>query len=84
MHGKVIFFYTSWQGPLGWQSMADLPIGESYWPRDLDDPNISAMSWEAAIQKHIEEQLCASSSEVRRGEASSSFSVLLYIMFLCF
>ncbi|XP_071914201.1 uncharacterized protein [Coffea arabica] len=74
------------QGPLGWQSMADLPIGESYWPRDLDDPNISAMSWEAAIQKHIEEQLCASSSEeaglglehhLHRGRALAAFNHLL-------
>lgn len=81
---RLIQLYV--QGPLGWQPMVDLPIGESYWPRDLDDPSISAMSWEAAIQKHIEEQLCASSSEeaglglehhLHRGRALAAFNNLL-------
>ncbi|KAL3527892.1 hypothetical protein ACH5RR_012548 [Cinchona calisaya] len=81
------------QGPLGWQSMADLPLGESFWPRDFvlsdisdDHNNISAVSWEAAIQNHVEEELCASSSEetglglehhLHRGRALAAFNHLL-------
>lgn len=52
--------------------MADFPGGESFWQRDSDSlgnsddrTDISAVSWEAAIQKHIEGELCATSSEVR-------------------
>lgn len=53
------------QGPLGWQSL------ESFPPRDVDlfvnsndHADISAISWEAAIQKHVEEELYASSLRV--------------------
>ena len=66
------------QGPLGWQSLSGPPIGESLLDRDTDffinaDENaeISAISWEATIQKHIEEELYDSSL----GVCASSFSL---------
>lgn len=52
------------QGPLGWQSLSGLPIGESLLDRDIDfftnadeQAEIGAVSWEATIHKHIEEEL---------------------------
>ncbi|CAI9109170.1 OLC1v1008939C1 [Oldenlandia corymbosa var. corymbosa] len=81
------------QGPLGWQSVADFRMGEYFWSRDLDSlvdsgdhSEISAISWETAIQKHIEEELCASASEdtglglehhLHRGRALAAFNHLL-------
>lgn len=69
------------QGPLGWQSVADFPMGEYLWLRDIDSSansdghsDISAMSWEAAIQKHVEQVLCASCPEVRGSLHFSVFS----------
>jgi spatacsin len=66
------------QGPVGWHSLSSLPIGESLLDRDTDffindDENaeISAISWEATIQKHIEEELYDSSL----GVCASSFSL---------
>lgn len=59
------------QGPLGWQSLSGLPVGESLLDRDIDffinadeQAEISAVSWEATIQKHIEEELYNSSPVV--------------------
>jgi spatacsin len=59
------------QGPLGWQSISGLPVGEGLLHRDIDfvlntdeDEEISALSWEATIQKHIEEELYNSTLEV--------------------
>lgn len=59
------------QGPLGWQSISGLPVGEGLLHRDIDlvlntdeDVEISALSWEATIQKHIEEELYNSTLEV--------------------
>lgn len=56
------------QGPLGWQSLSDLSLGESLLDRDIDffitadeHAEISAISWEATIQKRIEEELYDSS-----------------------
>ncbi|GAB4847712.1 hypothetical protein Ancab_026774 [Ancistrocladus abbreviatus] len=81
------------QGPLGWQLMTDLPAGEAYLQRDIDFlvndgeySEISAMSWEAAIQKQIEQELYASSVEetglglahhLHRGRALAAFNKLL-------
>lgn len=52
--------------------MPDLSVGEFFWSRNLDylansddHSGISALSWEAAIQKHIEEELQPSSAKVR-------------------
>ncbi|XP_010431915.1 PREDICTED: uncharacterized protein LOC104716225 isoform X1 [Camelina sativa] len=52
------------QGPLGWLSFSGYPTGEYLLHRgveffiNVDDPTeISAISWEAIIQKHIEEEL---------------------------
>ncbi|KAL8160713.1 hypothetical protein V2J09_002250 [Rumex salicifolius] len=81
------------QGPLGWQALANLPAGEAYLQRDIEVlinagqySDISAMSWEAAIQKQIEQELYASSVEetglgiehhLHRGRALAAFSHLL-------
>ncbi|RVW55231.1 hypothetical protein CK203_067014 [Vitis vinifera] len=84
---RLIQLYV--QGPLGWQSL------ESFPPRDVDlfvnsndHADISAISWEAAIQKHVEEELYASSLRVvesglgleqhlHRGRALAAFNHLL-------
>lgn len=59
------------QGPLGWQTLSGLPTGESLLDRDIDfyinsdeQTEINAISWEATIQKHVEEELYHSSLEV--------------------
>ncbi|GMH24506.1 hypothetical protein Nepgr_026349 [Nepenthes gracilis] len=81
------------QGPLGWQSMADLPAGEAYLQRDTgflvnedEYSEISPMSWEAAVQKQIEQELYSSSVEgtglglehhLHRGRALAAFNHLL-------
>lgn len=59
------------QGPIGWQSLADSESEELSLVRDIyyvvnssGHAQISATSWEAAIQRHIEEELYASSLEV--------------------
>lgn len=66
-------FCSSLQGPLGLQSL------ESFLPRDMnpfansnDHDDISAISWEAAIQKHVEEELYASSLRVVTTFSSNS------------
>ena len=56
------------QGPLGWQSFSGLPT-ESLLHRDIDffintDTEVNALSWEATIQKHVEEELYDSSLQV--------------------
>ncbi|CBI21531.3 unnamed protein product, partial [Vitis vinifera] len=82
---RLIQLYV--QGPLGWQSL------ESFPPRDVDlfvnsndHADISAISWEAAIQKHVEEELYASSlresglgleQHLHRGRALAAFNHLL-------
>ncbi|KAK9064048.1 hypothetical protein SSX86_017920 [Deinandra increscens subsp. villosa] len=50
------------QGPLGWQSVPGLPVEDSFLLRDTDyvdngngQVKITALSWEAAIQRHVEE-----------------------------
>ncbi|KAJ4966442.1 hypothetical protein NE237_018291 [Protea cynaroides] len=81
------------QGPLGWQSLTGLPAGESILHRDTcffssahDNAEVSGISWEAAIQKNIEEELYASSLEetefgvehhLHRGRALAAFNHLL-------
>lgn len=54
----------SLQGPLGWQSVRGLAVEESFLLRDVDyvdndngneQVKISTLSWEAAIQRHVEE-----------------------------
>jgi spatacsin len=59
------------QGPLGWLSFSGYPTGEYLLHRgveffiNVDDPTeISAISWEAIIQKHIEEELHHTKTEV--------------------
>lgn len=56
------------QGPLGWQSFSGLPT-ESFLHRDIDffinmDSDVNALSWEATIQKHIEDELYDPSIQV--------------------
>ncbi|XP_024990189.1 uncharacterized protein LOC112524555 isoform X3 [Cynara cardunculus var. scolymus] len=80
------------QGPLGWQSVPGLPVEESFLLRDvdyLDDGNeqakISTLSWEAAIQRHVEELYGPSAEGSRlglehhlhRGRALAAFIHLL-------
>lgn len=52
------------QGPLGCQSFSAFPMGETLLHRDIDlfvsadlHDEINAISWEATIQRHIEEEL---------------------------
>ena len=59
------------QGPLGCQSLSGFPPGETVLHRDIDlfiggdvHTEISAISWEATIQRHIEEELYNSVFEV--------------------
>ncbi|KAL6977281.1 hypothetical protein U1Q18_026078 [Sarracenia purpurea var. burkii] len=79
------------QGPLGW-SLGGVPTGE-FPPRDIyffanadEHAEISAMSWEAAILKHVKEELSASSLEenghgfehhLHRGRALAAFNHFL-------
>ncbi|KAE8706827.1 ubiquitin carboxyl-terminal hydrolase 27-like [Hibiscus syriacus] len=81
------------QGPLGWQSLSGLPTGESLLDRDVDfyinadeQAEINAISWEATIQKHVEEELYHSSLKetglglehhLHRGRALAAFNHLL-------
>lgn len=65
---RLIQLYV--QGPIGWQSLADSETDELSLLRDIyyvvnssGHAQISATSWEAAIQRHIEEELYASSLE---------------------
>ncbi|RZC55256.1 hypothetical protein C5167_014133 [Papaver somniferum] len=81
------------QGPFGWQSLAGVPTGESFLHRDIsyfinahENGEVSAMSWEVAIQKSVEKELFASSLEettfgvehyLHRGRALGAFNHLL-------
>ncbi|KAK9949869.1 hypothetical protein M0R45_005380 [Rubus argutus] len=88
---RLIQLYA--QGPLAWQSISGLPVGEGLLHRDIDfalntdeDEEISALSWEATIQKHIEEELYNSALEenalglehhLHRGRALAAFNHFL-------
>ncbi|XP_021895508.1 uncharacterized protein LOC110812908 [Carica papaya] len=81
------------QGPLGWQSFSGLPVGESVLHRNIDfsinsdeHAEMNAISWEAIIQRHIEDELYDSSREetglglehhLHRGRALAAFNRLL-------
>ncbi|KAL5555832.1 hypothetical protein UlMin_038068 [Ulmus minor] len=83
------------QGPLGWQSISGMPPGETFLHREIDffiniddQAEISAISWEAAIQKHIEEELYDPALEetglrlehhLHRGRVLSAFNRLLTV-----
>ncbi|XP_024032136.1 uncharacterized protein LOC21400717 isoform X2 [Morus notabilis] len=83
------------QGPLGWQSISGMPPGETLRHREIDffinvdeHAEINAISWEATIQKHIEEELYDPTLEetglglehhLHRGRALSAFNRLLSI-----
>lgn len=75
-------FLVSQQGPINWHTLADSENGELSMLRDIyyvvnssGHAQISAMSWEASVQKHIEEELYASSLEVL---ISSALKILTY------
>ncbi|KAL3818833.1 hypothetical protein ACJIZ3_004738 [Penstemon smallii] len=88
---RLIQLYA--QGPIGWQSLADSENGELSMLRDIyyvvsssGQSQISAVSWEAAVQKHMEEELYASSLEgsgvglehhLHRGRALAALNHLL-------
>ncbi|XP_022132627.1 protein DDB_G0268328 isoform X2 [Momordica charantia] len=87
---RLIQLYV--QGPLGWQSFSGLPTGQTLWERDVyfsmndEHSEISPISWEATVQKHIEDELYDSSLKetglglehnLHRGRALSSFNHLL-------
>ncbi|KAH7860687.1 hypothetical protein Vadar_016791 [Vaccinium darrowii] len=95
---RLIQLYV--QGPLGCHSLAGLPTGEfplgenDFFVNSDEHAEISAMSWEAAIQKHVEEELSFSSLEVfdclqkgglglehhlHRGRALAAFNHLLAV-----
>ncbi|WCJ29873.1 hypothetical protein M5689_011476 [Euphorbia peplus] len=81
------------QGPLGWQSFSGLPVGDSLLDREIDfyihadeHTEISSVSWEATIQKQIQEELFDSSIEetghglehhLHRGRALAAFNYML-------
>ncbi|KAG8383430.1 hypothetical protein BUALT_Bualt04G0012400 [Buddleja alternifolia] len=81
------------QGPIGWQSLADSETEELSILRDIyyivnssGHAQISATSWEASVQKHIEEELYAPSLEgagvglehhLHRGRALAALNHLL-------
>ncbi|KAF3534393.1 hypothetical protein DY000_02036196 [Brassica cretica] len=81
------------QGPLGWLSFSGYPTGEYLLHRgveffiNVDDPTeISAVSWEAIIQKHIEEELHNTKTEgtelglehfLHRGRPLAAFNAFL-------
>ncbi|XP_058186031.1 uncharacterized protein LOC131303262 isoform X4 [Rhododendron vialii] len=89
---RLIQLYV--QGPLGCQSLSGLPTGEfslreiDFFANTDEHAEISAMSWEAAIQKHVEEELSSSSLEesglglehhLHRGRALAAFNHLLAV-----
>ncbi|KAJ7945315.1 Spatacsin [Quillaja saponaria] len=90
---RLIHLYV--QGPLGFQSLSGLSTAESLLHIDIDffvnadvHPQISAVSWEASIQKHIEEELYDSSIErmelgiehhLNRGRALAAFNHILSV-----
>uniref|UniRef100_A0A1J3EY96 Spatacsin C-terminal domain-containing protein n=1 Tax=Noccaea caerulescens TaxID=107243 RepID=A0A1J3EY96_NOCCA len=81
------------QGPLGWLSFSGYPTGEYLLHRgveffiNVDDPTeLSAISWEAIIQKHIEEELHHTKTEgtelglehfLHRGRPLAAFNAFL-------
>ncbi|KAL0378868.1 UNVERIFIED_CONTAM: hypothetical protein Sradi_3192300 [Sesamum radiatum] len=88
---RLIQLYV--QGPIGWQSLADSETEELSMLRDIyyivnssGHAQISATSWEASVQKHIEEELYASSLDgaevglehyLHRGRALAALDNLL-------
>ncbi|KAI9108709.1 hypothetical protein K1719_020356 [Acacia pycnantha] len=88
---RLIQLYV--QGPLGCQSFSGSPPGETMLHRDIDlfingevHTEISAISWEATIQRHIEEELYNSVFEetglrlehhLHRGRALAAFNQIL-------
>ncbi|GAB2260278.1 hypothetical protein Droror1_Dr00011133 [Drosera rotundifolia] len=81
------------QGPLGWQTMTDIPADGAYMAGDVylfgnedEYSEISPIAWEAALQKQIEQELCASSVKeagyglehhLHRGRALAAFKQFL-------
>ncbi|KAL9229664.1 hypothetical protein vseg_005107 [Gypsophila vaccaria] len=80
------------QGPLGWQTPTGVSGDDSYMQRDVEFlmhnqeySEISAISWEAAIQKQIEQELyppvedtgVALEQHLHRGRAFAAFNQLL-------
>ncbi|XP_028951098.2 uncharacterized protein [Malus domestica] len=88
---RLIQLYV--QGPLGWQTVSGLPIGEGLLHRDAEffinadeDTEFGAISLEATIQKHIQEELYNSAlgenslgleHHLHRGRALAAFNHLL-------
>ncbi|KAK7247505.1 hypothetical protein RIF29_42388 [Crotalaria pallida] len=88
---RLIQLYV--QGPLGCQSFSGFPTGETLLHRDIDlfinadvHAEISAISWEATIQRHIEEELHGPLLEenglglehhLHRGRALAAFNQIL-------
>ncbi|OIT05985.1 hypothetical protein A4A49_31582 [Nicotiana attenuata] len=75
---RLIQLYV--QGPLGWQSIADLPVGDPSLLRDIVPSDISPLSWEVAIQKHIEEELYDSSLKLRGLHQGSALTPFLFAL----
>ncbi|KAL5714718.1 hypothetical protein ACHQM5_016641 [Ranunculus cassubicifolius] len=81
------------EGPFGWQSLAGMSAGDYFLDKDMEtfvstpeNAGTSAISWEAAIQKRVEEELYDSTSEkagfgaehhLHRGRALAAFNHLL-------
>ncbi|KAG4391449.1 hypothetical protein AAZX31_05G173100 [Glycine max] len=88
---RLIQLYV--QGPLGCQSFSGFPTGETLLHRDIDlfinadvHAEINAISWEATIQRHIEEELYGPLLEenglglehlLHRGRALAAFNQIL-------
>lgn len=67
------------QGPLGCRSLSGLPRGETLPVKDIEylvnaneNVEISAMTWETAIHKHVEEEFYASSTKVKSVQRPSN------------
>ncbi|KAI5384322.1 uncharacterized protein LOC127105709 isoform X1 [Lathyrus oleraceus] len=88
---RLIQLYV--QGPLGCQSFSAFPMGETLLHRDIDlfvsadlHDEINAISWEATIQRHIEEELHSPLLEengfglehhLHRGRALAAFNQII-------
>ncbi|CAL0330002.1 unnamed protein product [Lupinus luteus] len=88
---RLIQIYV--QGPLGCQTLSGFPTGETLLHRDIDlfinadvHSDISALSWEATIQRHIQEELHGPLLEenglglehhLHRGRALAAFNQIL-------
>lgn len=78
--------FIMFQGPLGCQSFSGFSTGDTLLHRDIDlfinadvHAEISAISWEATIQRHIEEELHGPLLEVWTFNFIACFFFVLFL-----